>query len=305
MELKELEYIVAIADEGSINRAADALYMAQSSLSQFLSRYETELGTKLFFRTSGGVRPTPSGTLFLKNARSMLQQYHTVKNQLRELQAPLDGTINFGISTYRGVYLLPKVLCQFKQKAPTVDVIIHEHNSIHLQKMVSAGELDLALVAFLREQLPAGAKYVMQDEVLLVASRDHPVLQYVHAGDGGPDRPWVDLKEISHFEFLLSHRSTLLGSVAKQQFDRIGIEPKCTNQDLTAPFAAAMARRGLGLAFTYRSCIEESRDVIYMSISKERCFVDLALMYPPDGCRSRSVHALEKMIQTCIASDLI
>ena len=61
MELKELEYIVAVAEERSISKAADRLYLAQSSLSQFVSRYEAELGVKLFKRTSGGVRPTAAG----------------------------------------------------------------------------------------------------------------------------------------------------------------------------------------------------------------------------------------------------
>lgn len=58
MNLKELEYIVALADEKSISKAADRLYMAQSSLSEFLRQYERELGTTLFFRTSKGIRPT-------------------------------------------------------------------------------------------------------------------------------------------------------------------------------------------------------------------------------------------------------
>ena len=61
MNLKELNYIVTIADEGSISRAAEKLYMAQSSLSQFLQLYEAELGAPLFMRTSRGVRPTASG----------------------------------------------------------------------------------------------------------------------------------------------------------------------------------------------------------------------------------------------------
>ena len=60
VELRELEYVLAIADTGSISRAAERLYLAQSSLSQFLNRLESNLGVKLFVRTSGGVRPTKS-----------------------------------------------------------------------------------------------------------------------------------------------------------------------------------------------------------------------------------------------------
>ena len=144
MELKELEYIVTIAEEGSISKAAERLYMAQSSLSQYVARYEAELGVKLFKRTSGGVKTTAAGELFLRSARQMLLQYHQVRKQLTDLDAPMEGSIHFGISTYRGSYLFPKAMHLFRQEAPTVDVLLHEHDSIVLQRKVAAGELDLA-----------------------------------------------------------------------------------------------------------------------------------------------------------------
>ena len=84
MELKELEYIVTIAEEGGISKAAQKLYLAQSSLSQFLSRYESELDVKLFQRTGSGVRPTAAGEVFIRNARQMLQQFERVKTELKE-----------------------------------------------------------------------------------------------------------------------------------------------------------------------------------------------------------------------------
>ena len=197
MELKELEYIVAVAEERSISKAADRLYLAQSSLSQFVSRYEAELGVKLFKRTSGGVRPTAAGELFLRNARQMLLQYHQVRKQLTDLDAPMEGRIHFGISTFRGSYLFPKAMKLFRQEAPTVDVILHEHDSIYLQRKIAAGELDMALVAYREDQWDNQGKFLMKDEVLLVANRESPVMEFVREGGGGPDRPWVELSDIA------------------------------------------------------------------------------------------------------------
>lgn len=82
MQLKELTYLVTLADEGSISRAADKLYMAQSSLSQFLQQYESELGVTLFVRTSRGIRLTYAGTIFIDNARSILKHYQLVQMEL-------------------------------------------------------------------------------------------------------------------------------------------------------------------------------------------------------------------------------
>ena len=297
MELRELEYIVAIAEAGSISKAAERLYLAQSSLSQFLSRYEAELNTRLFSRTSGGVRLTRAGEVFVRNARQMLWQYRRVKSELHDLDQPGAGRIEFGVSSFRGGYLLPKVLHQFQRKYPGVEVVIHEHDSGALMKKLAAGELDAALVAFQEDSRPPLDQFVMRDEVLLIGTRDHPVMEYVHGSKNDPGRSWVALEDTLQFEYLLSNDSTMLGSIAQRLFAGCSRQPRVVNENLTASFAAAMARQGLGLAFTYRSCLEYAPNVEYLSIGREHCYVDLVLMYPPDGYRSRAIRALEEMVR--------
>jgi len=300
MELKELEYIVAIAEEGSVSRAAERLFMAQSSLSQFLSRYEAELGAKLFVRTAGGARPTSSGELFIQSARQILHHYHTMKTDLRETERPRAGRIEFGISSFRGSYLLPPVLRRFREEFPNVEVVIHEHDTAILQKKMATGEFDLALIALREDEEHPKDAPVMQDEVCIVANRAHPVMDYVQTGRGGPDRPWVSLSDMARFELLLSNRFTVLGSIANRLFRQEGIEPRALNENLSAAFAASMAAAGLGLAFTYRSCTRPDPDTVYLSVGPRRCFVDLVTIYPPDGYRSRASRALEKMLRQYI-----
>ena len=298
MELKELEYVVAVAEEGSISKAAERLYMAQSSLSQFISRYEAELNTRLFVRTAGGVRLTQSGEVFVRNARQMLAQYRGMKEELMDMALPSRGRIEFGISSYRGSYLIPRVLRQFQKQYPNVEVVIHEHDSSALEKKLAAGELDIGLMAYWGERRPPESASVMRDEVLLIARKDHPVIQRTH---GVPGQLWVEPEDTLDYEYLLSNRSTMLGTIAEALFQRCGRRAPACNENLTASFAAAMAREGLGLALTYRSCIEKRSDVEYLGIGKERCFIDLVLTYPPDGYRSRAIRALDQMVRRHIA----
>ena len=138
MELKELEYIVAIAEEGSISKAAQRLYMAQSSLSQYLSRCEAELQVKLFARTGAGVRLTAAGEIYVRNARQMLWQYHRIRSELQETEQETGGRILFGISSFRGAALIPPVLKRFRTAFPAVEVRITELNSSELKKKNSA-----------------------------------------------------------------------------------------------------------------------------------------------------------------------
>ena len=295
MELKELEYIVTIAEEGSISRAAQRLYMAQSSLSQYLSRCEAELQVKLFARTGAGVRLTPAGEIYVRNAKQMLWQYHRIRGELREAEQESSGRIHFGISSFRGAALIPPVLKRFRTAFPAVEVRITELNSSGLERKIAAGELDIALLAIRPEEIRGDEKAVLQDEVCLVVNLAHPLMDCVHYN--AQNRPWIDIRDTEPFEYLLSERGTVLGDMARDLFEREGIDPPILNDNLTAAFALEMACAGLGLTFTYRSCILPRADVEYVSLGEEGYYVNLVLGFPPDGYRSRSVRALEKMIR--------
>ena len=147
MDLKELNYVVTVANEGSISRAAEKLFMSQSSLSQAIRVLEQDLGTSVFVRTTRGVRPTAAGDAFISHAKQILQQYRAACSEAADIENLNGGTMIFGISTYRGTYLLPPVLKRFRTLYPKVHVEICEMDSIDLEDQLLEGLLDLALIA--------------------------------------------------------------------------------------------------------------------------------------------------------------
>ena len=120
MEMKELAYFIAIAEERSISKAAERLFMAQSSLSQFLSILENNVGSKLFVRTSRGVRLTQEGELMLQYAYKTLSEYRSVQNEIKDMKQLKSGRVIMGVSSFRGSYLLPPVLNAFRLEHPDV-----------------------------------------------------------------------------------------------------------------------------------------------------------------------------------------
>lgn len=322
MDLKELNYIVTIAEEGSISRAAEKLYMAQSSLSQFLQLYEAELGTPLFMRTSRGVRATASGSVFIAHARQILLHYRRAQSELWDIEELHGGQIELGISTFRGTYLLPKVLKRFHEIYPKIHVEITEMDSVDLEGRILEGLLDIALIALPAARLKNNIDFLMKDEIHIVASKDHPVMKYVHrngpssgpagtvtsvsgasasgasvSGNSkyGTSAACLSLEDAAPFEFILGPPQTVLGSIARREFRRYGLEPFARNTNFTAPFAAAMAREGVALALTYHSCIVPDENVEYLRIGKEGVFLDLALTYPTGEYRSKAAVALGKL----------
>lgn len=293
MNLKELTYIVTIADEGSISRAAEKLYMAQSSLSQFLQLYEAELGAPLFMRTSRGIRPTASGEVFINHARQILLQYHRAQSELWDIEELNGGRIELGISTFRGTYLLPKVLKMFHERYPKIHVEITEKDSLYLEDMILEGLLDMALIALPSPRIKNYLDLLTRDEIYIVTTKDHPIMQHVRSGENG--KKWVSLRDAAAFEFILGPPQTILGTVARREFERLKIEPVVQNDNITAPFAAALAREGVALAFTYHSCMVQEPGVEYLTIGKKGLSLDLTLAYPAGEYRSKATIALSRI----------
>ena len=298
MELKELEYVLAIVEEGSISKAADRLYMAQSSLSQFLTRYEAELDVKLFMRTSGGVRLTRSGEIFAANARLMLRQYHRMKGELSDIKELISGRIEFGISSVWGSFLLPKVLPAFHSQYPGIDVVIHEYDSYRLREMLAAGDLDMALTV--SDSAPEHlVTPLMTDEVCIAVPRNHPLLEQVRQGKDGT--PWVPFSQAAEYEFLLTKPQTVLGKTAARLFAECEKHPIAKNKELTAFVATGLARAGMGLCLAYRSSGQDGEGLTFLRIGEKGESVKLALEYPVGDYRSRAVRALDKLIHANLA----
>ena len=296
MEMKEFVYLITLAEEGNISKAAERLYMAQSSLSQFLQQVETELGVRLFVRTSKGIRPTNSGECFIEHARAMLLEYERAKNELWDNENLAAGKIIFGISSFRGLGVLPKILKNFYERYPNVKVEVVEENSMRLEELLLEGKLDLAVIAMPAVRLKNEVSILKRDEILLIANKDHPVMEYVRPMKA-EGQYWVDLEDTVQYEYIMSGHDTILGSFGREMFRKKRLKWNSLNNNITAPMAVAMAREGLGLAFTYRSCAEANENVRYLRIGRNGVFLDLGIAYPSGEYHSNGAKALEQVVR--------
>ena len=135
--------------------------------------------------------------------------------------------------------------------------------------------------------------FLTRDEIYLVTVSEHPVMEFVHREEDGTR--WVDLKDIARFECILGPPRTILGSMIRKAFEDLRLEPLAQNTNITAPFAAAMAREGIALSFTYHSCMVKAPGVEYLSVGRKGLFLDLSLAYPAGEYRSKVTMALAKM----------
>ena len=299
MEVKELNYIVAISEEGSISKASERLFMAQSSLSQFLSRLESELDSKLFVRTSTGVRPTEAGRLMIEYAYRELSEYHRVRDKIQDVNELKGGRVIMGISTFRGTFLLPPVLNEFRREYPAIHVEIVEANSMALENMLKNGTIDIALIILPAKTLKHNIQVLMRDEICIITGSSHPVLKFAHPS---PPRSksripkYINLKDAVEFEFLLSDYDTILGRESRRIFREHDLIPKVYNEKLSAFMAASMGAAGLGLAFTYYCARNYYSQAEFLSLGEEGTIIDLGISFAPGRYHSKAAVKLRDII---------
>lgn len=297
-----------IAEEKSISKAAERLYMAQSSLSQFLQTLESSMASPLFVRTSRGVRPTEAGNIMVKYAYATLAEYHRTQDEIQDLQELKSGSVILGISGFRGSYLLPPVLNAFKLDYPGIRVQIVEKNSMALEQMLLSGEIDIALLVLPVSDSRIQPTFVMRDEICLISHENHPITKAARKFSSDSQTTsripcYVNLTDAIQYEFFLSDYDTILGREARRIFNKNGLQPITCNESLTALMAAALAAAGHGLAFTYYSSRHYFRDAHFLSLGSDGASAELAAALAPGRYHSKAALALQEVLLKVLSED--
>ena len=145
LSLRQLQYLVAVADLGHFGRAANSLRVSQPTLSMQLRKLEDHLGVRLVDRGRGGVHLTPVGRELASRARKMLLDMHDMEDLARRSAGELIGTIRFGVSPTIGPYLLPAIVGVLKRVMPEMRLYIREGISSDQLQELRSGSLDMML----------------------------------------------------------------------------------------------------------------------------------------------------------------
>ena len=176
MELRQLEYLVAVVEEGSFTRAAARVHISQSGVSAQIRLLERELGQTLLDRAARTVRPTSAGVAILPSVREALAGVEGARRAAAELAGLVRGRVTIGMVTACTVAVLFDALARFHRRYPEIEISLREDSSDRLIDGVRTGVLDLAL-AGTSQELPSGVDSdVVSDEQLVAAvPADHPM----------------------------------------------------------------------------------------------------------------------------------
>lgn len=298
-ELKELTYILTIAREGSISRAAEKLYMSQPNLSQFLKSFEASIGTILFYRTPSGVHPTCAGELFLEKVQEIDRSYQALMEQLKQIHLLELGVIRFGIPAAKSVLFLPDILNSFHRNFPQITVSITEDNSRALEEMIISQQLDAALISTPLNNDSIINHPITSEEIFLAASPSHPLLALAcPKPDGSGLR--IAPQQLSGLDFIVSEPGTKLRKITDRLFADCRIQTRTLYSVSNVNVALEMVQSGLGLTFVSALRVPDHSDLVYLSLGEPGIYRDVVMTYSVGACHSKTVEAFASQVYTTI-----
>lgn len=249
MNLRHLKIFMTVADCGNMHRAAEQLFISQSTVSQAIRELEADYGVRLFERLSRRIYLTENGALLLSYARHILQSVDEMEHAMRHRsQSP---SLRLGGSVTVGTCLLDRVIDRMEAILPGAGIFVTVNNTQTIENQLLHNELDAAVVEGIITSPELTRIPVLEDELVVVAGKGHPLF---HA----PHPALADLEGMSFIS-----RET--GSADRNQFEQILSEREitivrkwqCTNTE--AIKHAVMRGRGLAILSRLLISAETSR----------------------------------------------
>ena len=286
MELRQLKYFVKVAELLSFSKAAKALYITQSTLSQQIKQLEDELDMALFFRNNHKVSLTEAGETFLEGAKKTLAEADDNKAKILDLAQGHRGVLNIGVTYSFGSILTESVLT-FKKEFPDVILNICYKNMMELMELVSDGELDFALSFRSSEKYDNVESHILFDNKLCIIVREnHPLTR----------KESVRLADLEEYELVLPG----IGLQARSTFDNIIAERKLnlkvTMEANEVNTILNLLPRSNYVTVLSETVVLEHDNLVTLDISDAECNMEGCLHFCANRYRKRSTEEFIRLL---------
>jgi DNA-binding transcriptional LysR family regulator len=279
MELRQLEYFVAVAEEANFTRGAERVRVAQPGVSAQIRRLERELGHPLFDRSARQVRLTDVGAAVLPYARAALAATAGARTAVEELAGFVRGRVAVGMVTACSTPSIFNLLAEFHAAYPTVEITLTEANSDELIARLRDGVLDLALVGVAGPDLAGLASHVILDESMVAA---------VHRDDPLARRSGVRLADLRNRQLITLPRGTGIRTCIDNSGVRVTIAFEASDPGAVAQLA--VRRLGVAILPGSLAALEPELHAVPITAPVLRSRIELA--WKPDVTASPAARAL-------------
>ena len=261
MNTRQLEYILAIAEEKNILRASKKLFISQSTLSQTLINLEKELGRPLFIRNQRELAITEAGQYYIEAARDIMHIKEQAYDRIRSISVTGKERYRVGISSQEGMERFLTASGLFQKKYPGVELYATDESTKNLLKKLNMGQLALIITSLdSLQKITLPYKVLNREEILLLVPRTLPYKIW------GENRrlKWELLK---NEHFILSKQNSTMRSITDHIFKQLGVNPDIVCELDNTSATIHMVAEGTGLAFLPSGLKVENEQIRYVSLT--------------------------------------
>lgn len=278
MNIRDLEYLISLAEYKHFRRAADACNVSQPTLSGQIRKLEDELGTVLLERTSRKVLFTQAGLELVDQAKAVLREVKVLKEMASNQGKEMSGPLHVGILPTLGPYLSPIIVPAMKEAFPELELYLYELQTSQLVDQLSAGQLDCGILAFVKESEPFIEVPLFNEEILLATSNKHE----------WANKKQLPIAELKDKELLFLDDGHCLRTQTLDYCLSVGAKEsshfKATNLETLRNMVAA----NVGISLIPKLAAKETSGVNYISFCEPRPYRSIGLIYRPGSpLRSR------------------
>jgi DNA-binding transcriptional LysR family regulator len=215
MDVRDLEYIIAVQQYGTVGKAADQLGITQPSLTKAVRRVETQLGVMLFERTSTGMRMTQAGELFLERARRLSRDYDDALAEMRSIRNGEQGGVRLGYTPSLPDALVVAVCRRLLRERPAARLRMRRRLARELLDLLRDGEIDVAVMPISAATDEFDTQVLYEDCLAVVADAGHPLVA----------RGRVQLSDLQDQQWLLPEGHITVRQALDNAFIKQGLPP--------------------------------------------------------------------------------
>ncbi|MBP1970059.1 DNA-binding transcriptional LysR family regulator [Virgibacillus natechei] len=268
MDIRQIEYFAEVAKQLNFTRAASILHISQPSLSKTIKNLETELGAPLFYRGANQLDLTDAGQALLTNAKHVLYAFENLTSELNDVIDLKKGEIKIGIPPIIGAAFFSKLISQYKEAYPSIELILTEVGSNKIKDGVDEGTLDIGLVCNVPIQKGNFETVkLLKDPLMLIVQKDNPLAI----------KGTIDFSHIKKEAFILYRNDFSLHDSIIDTCEKHGFYPNIVCESSQKDFMVEMVEAKLGVALLPSKICDQINNEEIITIPFNRPVVNLEL----------------------------
>jgi len=295
VNLKDLKYLVALADTGHFGKAAARTFVSQPTLSAQLKKLEEFLGVKLVERQPKNVQLTEVGKQVVIRARRMLEDGDEIVALARSNTDPLAGKLKVALIPTIGPYLLPRIMPKIRKALPHLGLMLYEHQTEPLLKRLRDGEIDLGIIALPFAQDGLESQELYEEAFTLALPTSHPLAE----------RTTIKLADLKGHTLLLLEDGHCLRDQALEVCSRVDVREAEDFRATSLETLRQMVIAGLGITLLPELAVDapfgSQRGLTVRQFVKPAPSRTVGAVWRKSSTRTAAIRELCKVVQTTLA----